>query len=259
MLKTTSLWSLAIVAMGWPLAPAPAAAQEAWTITATPYLWLQGMTGDLKVRGNSVHVNDNFFDVLSKNDTVIGGFLHVDARQTSGPWGFYVEGNYSYASAKDNIGPINTRVRTGMAILEAGGMVRLVEGPVGAWGTSERWRIEAVAGLRYLSLDAKVDIGPLAIQRTLSWTDPLVGVNGYIDLSPSWALIAHGDVGGFGVGSEFSTNLYALVGYRSTLFGANVLSSFGYRGLYINKKNSSSNSSADLWLHGPVLGMTFRF
>lgn len=253
-LRSAALCVMAMTA-GTVLGGGAASAQESWTVTATPYLWLQGMTGDLKVHGVSAHVNDNFFDVLSKTDTVLGAFLHLDARQ--GPWGLYGEVDYAYTSVKDKKGPFDTRVRTSTTILELGGMYRLLEGSVGQAGAPERWRIEATAGVRYLSFNAKVDFGPLSADKTQSWVDPVIGLNGTVDLSEHWSLIGHADIAGFGVGSDFSTNLYALVGYRTTMFGANVLSTIGYRGLYINR--SSGDNSVDLWMHGPALGLTFRF
>ncbi len=245
------------LAAGIALWSGAASAQESWTITATPYLWLQGMTGDIKVHGVKAHVDDNFFDVLGKTDTVLGAFLHVDARQ--GPWGLYGEVDYAYTSAKDKKGPFDTRIRTGTTILELGGMYRLLEGSVGQAGAPERWRIEAAAGVRYLSFNAKVDFGPLSADKTQSWVDPVIGLNATVDLSEHWSLIGHADIAGFGVGSDFSTNLYGLVGYRTTMFGADVLSTFGYRGLYINRSDGSRDSSVDLWMHGPALGLTFRF
>lgn len=114
-------------------------------------------------------------------------------------------------------------------------------------------------GIRYMAFNVKLDVGPLSLDRTIDWVDPLIGISGHVDIAPSWTLIGHADAGGFGIGSDFTTNLYGLVGYRTELFGASVLSTFGYRGLYINRNDSSKNNSADLWLHGPVIGMTFRF
>jgi hypothetical protein len=241
------------VALG---APAAAGAEE-WSFTATPYLWLMGSTGDLEVRGLEVQVDDSFVDMLRGTDTLIGGFVHLEGRRDG--WGFYLEGNYAYTSTEGELaGAIDTRVRTGLTVLEAGGLLRVAGGTLG--GDPQRaWHIEATAGVRYVSFDVKLDLGPAEAQRTQSWTDPVVGLGGKLDLGPDWTLIGHGDIGGFGLGSKLAANLYALVGYRTEIFGAPVLSTFGYRGLYFDREDDSRNNSADLWLHGPVLGMTFAF
>lgn len=234
----------------------PAQADDGWKVTLTPYMWLQGSDGDLKVRGIKTQLSDSFLDMLEGTDTLIGGFAHLEAWR--GDWGLYLEGNYSYTSTKSNVAFLKTQVKTALTILEGGGFYKLAGGAIeGAPGQS--WQVEALAGIRYMAFNVKADAGPISLNRTLDWVDPLIGVSGHVDIAPSWTLIGHADVGGFGIGSDFTTNLYALVGYRSKLFGANVLSSFGYRGLYINRHDSSKNNSADLWLHGPVLGMTFRF
>lgn len=253
---------LAKAAIAWTIvggvgAIQPARAEQAWAVTVSPYMWLQGSNGDVKVRGVKAHLDDSFLDMLDSSDTLFGAFVHVEARREA--WGFYVEGNYSYTSTKGEIaGGINTRVRTGLTIFELGALYSLAHGAVSADG-KQGWNLEAVAGGRYVAFNVKLDIGPFSPERTISWVDPLVGLGGHVDLAERWRLIGHVDVGGFGIGSDFTANLYALIGYRTEMFGANVLASFGYRGLYINRDDSSKNNSADLWLHGPVLGMTFRF
>lgn len=234
-----------------------ARAEDGWKVTFTPYMWLQGTNGDIKVKGFKTHLSDSFLDMLDSSDTLIGGFAHLEAWR--GDWGLYLEGNYSYTSTKGEVlGAIKTRVETAMTILEAGGFYKLAGGAVDG-APKQNWQIEALLGVRYVAFNLKADVGPLSLDRTLDWVDPLIGISGHVDIAPSWTLIGHADVGGFGISSDFTTNLYALVGYRSELFGAQVLSSFGYRGLYINRHDSGKNNSADLWLHGPVLGMTFRF
>lgn len=234
-----------------------AGAAEPWTVTLTPYVWLQGTTGDLKVRGLETRIDDTFLDVVKGTDTVLAGFAHLDARQ--GNWGFYLEGNYSYTSTRGETGfGGSVEIRTGLTIVEAGGLLTLADGKAGADGMFQSWRLEALAGLRYVSFKAKLDVGPISAERTIDWVDPLVGFNGIVDLSPRWTIVTHADVGGFGIGSNFTSNLYGLLGYRSTIFGAGVLSTIGYRGLYIDRNDSSRNNSADVWLHGPVLGLTFK-
>jgi hypothetical protein len=242
------------VAFGLASGDRPASAND-WEITVTPYAWLQGMTGDIKVRDVKVHVNDTFFDLLADTDTVLGGFLNASARRNG--WGFYVEGNYSYTSVKTEIGRgRDLRERTYLTIIEGGGLYTLAEAKMPA---GQDWRLEALAGVRYISFRLDLEADRFSFDRTKDWFDAFVGLQGHVALSPNWMLIGHADFGGLGIGSSssFTTNLYTLIGYRHTLFGANVVSSLGYRGLYIDRREK--DNSLDLWLHGPVLGMTFRF
>lgn len=244
---------LAVALLGSP----GTAGAEDWNFTATPYLWLMGSNGEIEVRGLETRVDDSFFDMLAGTDTLIGGFVHLEGRRDG--WGFYLEGNYAYTSTEGELaGAIDTRVRTGLAILEAGGLVEIASGNVGG-DPQQGWRIEATAGVRYVSFDVNLDLGPAEVERTLSWTDPVVGLGAKLDLGPDWTVIGHGDIGGFGIGSNLAANLYALVGYRTEIFGAPVLSTVGYRGLYFDREDDGRDNSADLWLHGPVLGLTFAF
>lgn len=246
----------ALLALAVLTGSATAAFAEPWTVTLTPYVWLQGTTGNIKVRGIETRIDNSFFDIVKGTDTVLGGFVHLEARQ--GVWGFYLEGNYAYTSTEGRTGfGASTDISTGLTIVEAGGLLTLAKGSDGAGSMFSSWRLEGLAGLRYVSFTAEAEIGPISAKRTVDWVDPLIGLNAIADLSPRWTVIAHADIGGFGIGSDLTSNLYGLLGYRSTVFGASVLSTIGYRGLYIDRSRSSRDST-ELWLHGPVLGLTFR-
>ncbi|MGE0661293.1 MAG: hypothetical protein AB7F36_07285, partial [Reyranellaceae bacterium] len=217
--RSTSGLALASAMLAISGGGSPAAADQ-WIVTFTPYVWLQGTTGDLKIRGFETHIDDTFLDVVKANDTVIGGFAHVDAR--NGVWGFYLEGNYAYTSTSGETRfDGSTRVRTGMTIAEAGGLYQIADGRGSADDVLQHWRVEAVAGMRYVSFTAKLDLGPISANRTTDWASPLIGLNGTFDFGPKWTAIAHADVGGFGIGSDLMANLYGLIGYRTTVFGAN--------------------------------------
>ena len=158
------------------LLPAAAGAEE-WQFTATPYLWLQGTTGDVEVRGVEAHLDDSFFDMLDSSDTLLGGFLHLEGRNAG--WGFWLEGNYAYSFVEGApVGP-GSSVETGLTIFEGGGLARIAGGPLGDAG---QWRLEALAGLRYVAFDATIELGPLEVERRNDWVDPLVGLGATLDL-----------------------------------------------------------------------------
>jgi hypothetical protein len=63
------------------------------------------------------------------------------------------------------------------------------------------------------------------------WFDPYIGIGGRYNLSKAFYLTAKVDVGGFGAGSDITTQASAAVGCQPT---RNIYSELGYRYLYVN-------------------------
>jgi hypothetical protein len=84
------------------------------------------------------------------------------------------------------------------------------------------------------------------------WIDPLVGLRVGADLCDRFGVVVAGNVGGFGIGSasKFSWEALAFVDWR---FGESTSLAVGYRGLGLDRPQ------ADLVLHGPLVGVIFRF
>ncbi len=67
-----------------------------------------------------------------------------------------------------------------------------------------------------------------------------------------------GDVGGFGVGSDFTWQLFG--GYAFDFWGSNLHGLVGYRALAVDyTQDGPSKNNLDLILHGPVVGLSFRW
>jgi hypothetical protein len=92
-------------------------------------------------------------------------------------------------------------------------------------------------------------------QRT--WIDPLIGSRIRLGLSDRFGIAAEGSFGGFGVGSDFTWNLQAFVGYRTTLFGRETTFALGYRALH--QDYDHNDFEWDVTMHGPVIGSSVRF
>ena len=73
-----------------------------------------------------------------------------------------------------------------------------------------------------------------------------------------WAISVRSDIGGFGVGSDFTWNLVLLAGYR-TSGGGQLL--FGYRILDVDREKGSGADffKFDVTYSGPMLGYSFNF
>ena len=120
-----------------------------------------------------------------------------------------------------------------------------------------------------LAVAASVDLGKLGLERsgslavarsgTLEWVDPFVGLRVRPELAPGKELQFLGDIGGFGVGSDLTWQLFAGYGFdfwQSSLHGV-----IGYRALAVDysQDNGPNKNNLDLILHGPVVGLSFRW
>ena len=98
------------------------------------------------------------------------------------------------------------------------------------------------------------------LNRTISlterWTDPYIGVAGHYDLNQTFYLTARADVGGFGVGSDITTQVWGGIGYHLTSW---IYSEIGFRFLYTNFEDDSNRFVWRTETWGPQIntGITF--
>jgi hypothetical protein len=269
-----------------------AAESSGWQFRVTPYVWIPGVSGDVTVRGNPVDIDFNVFDVFDSGSSGVDldslaalmGYLEA----SNGRWSIYgdvVWGKFGLSG--DAVAQRNPTANLSLSAGANAGLdyeTTMVESgvayQVANWsGAQSSTALDLLGGARYwnqeldlsLAVTGAVDFGRLGLERsgsravarsgTIDWVDPFVGVRVRHELSPGNELQFLGDVGGFGVGSDFSWQLFA--GYscdfsvwQSTLHGL-----VGYRALAVDYSEGSGTkaNSIDLVLHGPVAGLSFRW
>ena len=120
--------------------------------------------------------------------------------------------------------------------------------------------MSVLAGLRYFSHDVDVDpyAGPPDLDLAFSegWWDPTVGVRYHTPLPGNFMVTVSADVGGFGIGSEFSWSTTGVLGWR---FSRPVGITLGYRYMSVDYRNPGSGPSDSFAyegnLHGLMLGV----
>jgi len=148
-----------------------------------------------------------------------------------------------------------------------GGFYRLGPWPLSKGGnrTEPRLIVDLYAGGRYTYVNIKLDGNLLNIvdeEGSKDWVDPIVGVRSLWTLSPKWAVALGGDVGGFGVGSDFAWQATGLLGYQVHFLGDEHAQVFaGYRIISQDyETGSGTNKTAwDIDLKGPVIGLSYHF
>lgn len=240
----------------------PAGTPGTWEFFVEPYFWMAGLDGKTAIKGAEASINFSFRDIWEELD--VGAQVHLEARK--GKWGLFLDATYLQLSNDASgvspvYGPVSIDVRVRERIVEGGGFYRFLTRSL----DSEREiSVDALGGLRYISLWGRLDaVVPLAgldtsPSGTKEWVDPFLGLRLVADITKRLTLALRGDVGGFGVGSHFTYNGSAILGYS---FSHTVSAWLGYRILGINYQDGHGPDRFmyDVRMHGPIMGIGFRF
>lgn len=245
-LKSRMLSCVTAAALACSLAATPGRAHEGWDWTGLIYFWGAGLGGETTT-GQDVDVS--FSEILENLD--IGLMGSIEARNDR--WAIFGDAIYLNISDDDNAAvgagiPVSVDADIKGFVFTAG-----VGYDLARKGTD---RFNGFAGLRYLDLDATVNLETSGGSRRLngdfdSW-DGIVGLRGQYTLSPNWDLIYYGDIG---AGDSDLTWQAALTFDRKF---DNWTLSFGYRHLEWQDLGGSATLT-DLDFSGPFAGAKFRF
>lgn len=250
---------------------------DCWHVLFYLPFWDAGFKVDASVKGHPATVlvsNQDTLEAFVHNLRALGlGHLEV----SKGRWGILAEGMFtklidSASKTKDLRIPIVPPVQIPLS-----GSFRVTSEQAGGgaalWyefyrsasrtGDQPVLTLEGLGGARYVYFRAKLEAtvsGPLGctVQRTAQgkqdWTDPFVGGRLFWNLCDNLIFGFRGDVGGFGLTSDFTGNLDTSVRYKF----ADCLNLFiGYRGLFLNHRNGSFKF--DGWIYGPWVGVGVGF
>ncbi|MHC4211934.1 MAG: outer membrane beta-barrel protein [Planctomycetota bacterium] len=236
-------------------------------IQFTPYLWIADLDGDAMLKGRTGPVDASFGDIWNSLDFALMG--RVEAWKDR--WGLIFDGLYLDLGAdfKTPQASVSTDIDFKQTMLDLGIGYRFIETPLGQ-GHGQKLSFDLLAGGRYASLEAEVDIvtnGPLSgivsgrnYRQNEEWIEPFVGGRIRLDLNDKLDLGVRADIGGFGLcsGSQLTWNLVAGIGYQLT---RNLNLKAGYRILDIDYERGSGSKKfgLDAQLKGPVLGLTLTF
>lgn len=224
-----------------------------WEFSFIPYLFAPSISGAAAVgrAGGDVEV-----DTGTIFNNLEAAFLaRLEGRHSSG-YGFAID--YSMMNlGKGATSPVgNVKVDIDQKVLDIAGTYRF-----GKNGNV----FDAYAGLRHWDLEQGISItsGPLAgtrLDRGKSWTDPVVGLRWQRRLSNNWRAIVQGDIGGFGVSSDFAWMAAAGGAYEgwenATLFVMVRATGVDYE---TGTPGTSSYFKYDTVTAGPLVGIGFRF
>ena len=281
--------------------PAPAAdlghgesMPAGWEFSLTPYGWMINVNGDVTARGNTVEVNQDFFQIVEKSDSLLAWMSYFEARK--GKLALFTDLVWLDLGFP---GKIDVRgspfARFPRAVMSIDGKAQLdyesiIVQPGVAYEVA-RWQsapgsytaLDLLGGARYWNQDVslslrltgtlEVDLERLGLKfkrsrrvaiaraNDLEWVDPVVGARVRHQIAPGKELRLDGDIGGFGAGSEFSWQAVAVYSFHTKCLGMPLHADIGYRALYVDYSEDGrfGKQGLDLVQHGPVMGVTFNW
>lgn len=209
--------------------------------------------------GSTISVEKSFSDVV--DDLNVGGFVNVWGRHGK----FVFSGDLMYVNTTESrafgpLPPLPVPVPPGTVVDGAADTKQLMATLQGGYRLHDEpgLTFDALAGLRFWHIANDVTVSALGVSRSYSesfaWLDPVIGGRVFIGLTDALSLQAQADIGGFGVGSDFTWSALATVNYAAT---ERLAVSGGYKVLDVDYDHDGH--AYDVRLRGPALGLTYRF
>ena len=225
-----------------------------WQHTVFIYGMGAGIDGDAQIGPVEVGIDASMSDVLDALE--FGAMLAY--RADNGTWSFTGDATFM------GLGGHDTRAAPGGG--EVKGEIDVDQTTLmGTFG--RRWtdHLEFLFGLAYVDLSMDLSVqsasgGPLdvAASRDADWIDPTLGLRYERPIGDDWRVVLRGDIGGFGVGSDFMYHLLAGAGWQASdavnLFLGYRLISYDYE-----EGQNQNYMRFDLTEQGPMLGVGISF
>ncbi len=272
----------------------PAAPASRWELNFTPYGWMINVNGDVTARGHTADVNQNFFQIVDESDSLLAWMSYFEARRgrlalfTDVVWmdlGFpgHFQAQRSPLSRFPNV-VVSVQGKAQLdyqsLIIQSGiayEVARWQSAPgsftaLDLLGSARYWNQDVDVSLHLTgTLNADFDRIGLKVNRSrrvalahasdLEWVDPVIGGRVRHQIAPGKEVRLEGDIGGFGVGSDFSWQLVGTYGFDTTCLGTPLHAVIGYRALAVDysERGRYGKDGLDVVQHGPVMGVTFNW
>ncbi|BCP51719.1 hypothetical protein K32_03360 [Kaistia sp. 32K] len=205
----------------------PVAPVQDWRFQATLYGWAAGVSGDVGVRGLPPQdIDVTAWDALQHLKGAVMGSFGAEY----GDWLFLTDLMWVKIGDDAQVGRNGGSLDFVQKQLTASALVgyRL---PLDI----QNLDLSATAGFRYQRLNVSLDLDAadprfsFDVEGTKQWIDPTIGLSLHYDINERWFINALADVGGFSVGSNFTSQGFATIGYNWT---KTISTAIGYRVIY---------------------------
>ena len=225
---------------------APSDDSDRWHFEFVPYVWLASLDGTIGLDPlPAAQVSADLPEPLVNLDFALADSF--TARK--GRWAVLSDVTFSKLGVDETVSSSHVKIDSGLWWASLAGGYAVVDAPGG--------RIELLAGVRYTSLnnDAESDGGVNASNTSNDdWIDPIVGFNASAGLTEPLSAGLLATVGGFGVGSDLTYELWPRVSYA---WNEIITLHAGYRLLALDF--DSNNVKYDVREAGWLFGVGFKF
>jgi len=226
-------------------------AADKWEFIIAPYLLAPNIDGNAsigRVEGADVDVGTD--DIINNLD--LGGMIQLEAHHASG---YGVILGYSFMDLSGGANTPGGQVNLGADIFQG-----IFEGYGSYRVSTTRGPLDFYGGIRWWDMNVELKVnGQKIVENDPDWVDPVVGLRWMPQISENWHVILKGDIGGFGVGSDFTWNLQGGFAWDATDYLTLV---FQYRALSVDYSTGSVGTPNrfvyDTITHGPLFGLAFR-
>lgn len=229
----------------------PTFASDAWHVSASPYLWLAGLDGNLNLAGHDAAVHQSFGDIFSNLKIGFMGLAEV-RRGRVGVLAdvlFVRVGDQGAVPVPQLPFPVQVKLTTTTFTLTPEFAYRVY--------SQKHFAADVLGGFRYYHLGASSNFnaGPLgeySYSGTNNWADVTGGARLLGRITPKIGAFVIGDVGGGGSSPTWEIAYGA--GYKVL---KNATMQIGYKRLYFNRQDGNL-FGLEATQQGLVVGTTIR-
>ena len=222
---------------------------EGLNLELTPYFWAIGVDGKTSARGQTVHFNRDFQDLIENVDTAFMGLAVLSYNR------FVLYADYDYVTLSDD-----ARTRNGL-IVPVGTKVKGELDPmtIGTYGGGYRFdtfgknTIDILVGAQLTDLDTKLKVAGQTFEEKTSLTDTVIMLRPSFQFAEHWRF---NPTFAYGVSGDSDTT-YSMMPQLQYQFSESFAARFGYKKLHYEFDDGGPNKDIDLSGFFVGVGWTF--
>lgn len=226
-------------------------AESGWDFIIAPYGFVPSIDGETSVgRLEGADVDVGPVDIFKNLE--LGGMIQLEAHHASG---FGITAAYEFmdlgGGASHPSGRADLDIDIYQGVFEGFGTFRV---------DTDNGPLDVYAGVRWWNMDIDLVVNNReVVSNSAEWVDPVIGLRWIPKITGKWSAIINGDIGGFGVSSDFTWTVQAGLMWHATDYMSLVCQ---YRALSVDYSTGTIGTVArfayDTITHGPLFGFVFR-
>lgn len=218
------------------------AEDKSWQFEVTPFFWGLAFDGSSTIGELPALDIDMGIDEMLENFNA-GAAVFAIAKKNS--WSMITEATYLSLEETTHTAGIGLKQNLDTYLFMAAAGYRL----------PTEVALDVYGGARFMRMDVGVERnGTEKRNGDKDWIDPLIGLRLSLPLAKSITFHLNGDIGGFGVGSDFTYMIMPVLTYQ---FNGFIAGKMAYRWLDVDY--DKDDFSMNMLISGPMLGLTFTW